>query len=141
MLANLIPVMKWAAREVGLRAVLVPNLQLGQGRFVIPDIAVGRFGRTASMNSADDAVLAVEITSPGNAVIDRTAKKAVYAEAKIHWYLLVEPDFADYRSVAVRLFKREGGEFVRHRRAEHGETLVADEPFSFVIDTVGLVDF
>jgi hypothetical protein len=84
-----------------------------------------------------DAVLTVEITSPGNAVIDRT----VYADAKIDWHLLVEPDFADYRSVTVRLFKREGGEFVLSRRAEHGETPATDEPFPFAVDTMELVDF
>jgi Uma2 family endonuclease len=140
-LGNLISGMKRAAREAGLRVLLVPNLQLGHGRFVIPDIAVGRFERNSAMNSAFDAVLTVEITSPGNAVIDRTAKKTVYADAKIEWYLLIEPDFADYQSVALQLFRREGGEFVLHARAEHGETLVCDQPFPFAIDTGELVDF
>jgi Uma2 family endonuclease len=141
MLAGLISVMRRAASASGLRAHLTSNLQLGHGRFVIPDIAVGRFERNTAMNSASDAVLVVEITSPGNAVVDRTAKKVLYAEAKINWYLLIEPDFGDYRSVTLQLFRREGGEFALHTEVPHGDKLAADEPFPFEIDTVDLVDF
>src|SRR3569833_2763165 len=94
MLINLAHALKGAAGKAGFRTLVVSNLQLGHERYVIPDIAVGRFDRNASMNSAAEAVLVVEITSPGNADIDRTAKKTVYADAKIGWYLLVEPDFA-----------------------------------------------
>jgi Uma2 family endonuclease len=141
MLAKLIPGLKKAARTAGLRALMVPNLQLNHSRIVIPDAAVGHFERDAAINSASDAVLAVEITSPGNAVVDRTAKKTLYAEAKIDWYLIIEPDFVDYRSVAMQLFRRDDGRYVVHAAAEHGETLVAREPFPFEIDTVALVDF
>jgi Uma2 family endonuclease len=141
MLGNLTTVMKRAAGAAGLSAHMACNLRLGRGRFVIPDVAVGRFERNAAMNSAADAVLVVEIASPGTAVFDRTAKKVVYAEAKIGWYLLIEPDFGDYESVTLRLFRCEEGEFVLHTEVVHGEKLVVDEPFPFEVDTVDLVDF
>lgn len=141
LLANLIPDLKRAARDAGLRALLVPNLRLARDRITVPDVAVGRFERTGAMNSAADAVLVVEITSPGDALVDRTVKKALYAEAKIDWYLLIEPDFADYRSAGLTLFRRQGAEFVAHAVAADGGRLVTEEPFRFGVDAAALVDF
>jgi Uma2 family endonuclease len=140
-LANLIPVMKRAARTAELDAVLVPNVRLGPSRILIPDIAVGHFMRTTAMNPASEAVLVVEITSPGNAAVDRTLKKKLYAEAMIDWYLLVEPDFSDYESLSLLLLRRDGGEYVAHAEARSGDTLTSTDPFPLEIDTMALLDF
>jgi hypothetical protein len=64
-----------------------------------------------------------------------------WTDAKIGWYLLVEPDFDDYRSVTLQLFRREGAEFVLDTEVAHGDKLAVDEPFPLEIDTVDLVDF
>jgi Uma2 family endonuclease len=130
-----------AARTADLRAVQVPNLRLAPDRILIPDIAVGHFPRNAVIGSASDAVLVVEVTSPGNATVDRTLKKELYAQAKIDWYLLVEPDFDSYESVSLHLLRRQGGEYFVHALAKHGEALVSELPFPLQNDTTALLDF
>ena len=141
-IAHLLTSALWTpAREAGLRITPVPNLRLAPGRILIPDIAVGTFARNTAMNHASEAVLVVEITSPSNAVVDRILKRRLYADAKIDWYLIVEPDFENYKSVTVHLFRREGEKYVAHAEAQHGETLTSDEPFPLEIDTTALLDF
>jgi Uma2 family endonuclease len=93
------------------------------------------------MNTAADTLLVAEITSPGDAAYDRETKKRLYAEAGIEWYLLVEPDFIDYESVTLRLFRLEGHAYAEHAVAKPGETLVSDQPFSIALNTDALVDF
>jgi Uma2 family endonuclease len=139
--ASLLYLLKAAVRDTGLRAVPTSNLRLAPGRIFIPDIVVGRIPRKAVMIASHEAVLVVEITSPGNAVVDRTLKRKLYAEAGIDWYLLVEPDITDYESLGLRLFRREGGDFVTHAEAGPGQTLTSDEPFPLEVDTAALLDF
>ncbi|MFI5895758.1 Uma2 family endonuclease [Actinoplanes sp. NPDC051513] len=130
-----------AARRAGLTVRLTPNLRLSPSRYLIPDVAVGTFGRTSSMNSAADAVLVAEITSPSTASIDRREKKKYYAEAGVGWYLLVEPDFAGYESVTLLLLRLEAGEYAEHAVAKPGEVLVSALPFPMALSTDDLVGF
>lgn len=130
-----------AARKSSLTVCQEPNLRLAALRYLIPDLAVGTFGRRTLINAATDALLVAEITAPSNAATDREKKKRLYAEAGIKWYLLVEPEFADYESVTLRLFRLEEGTYVEHAVAKPGETLLSDEPFPLEIDTAILVDF
>jgi Uma2 family endonuclease len=139
-LGNLLPTMKRAAREAGLRAYMTPNVRLAPGRILIPDIAVGKFTYNAAMNSASEVMLVVEITSPGNAAIDRTLKRRLYAESKIDWYLLVEPDFKDNLSLSVVLLRRDGDEYIPHATANWGETLEVEEPLRLAIATEDLIE-
>ena len=88
-----------------------------------------------------EATLVVEITSPGNAVVDRTLKPRLYAEALIDWYLLAEPDFAHYESLTLQLLRREGSDYVTHAEAGPGQTLTSDEPFPPELDTAALLEF
>jgi Uma2 family endonuclease len=138
LLANALAV---PASAAGLLTVQVPNLRLAPGRILIPDIAVGGFARAGVTAPAFEAALVVEITSPGNATVDRTLKKVLYAAAKIDWYLLVEPDFGKYTSVSLCLLRREADKYVVHAEAMNGETLVSDEPFPIELDTTALLDF
>jgi Uma2 family endonuclease len=130
-----------AAETAELLTVQAPNLRLAADRILIPDVAVGAFGREAVTVPAFEAVLAVEITSPSNAAVDRTLKKTLYAEAKIDWYLIVEPDFRKYRSLSLHLFRREDQKYVLHAEAAFGETLVSNEPFPLEIETAALLKF
>jgi Uma2 family endonuclease len=132
-LANLIPVMKQAARTAALDAVLMPNARLGPSRILIPDIAVGHFARNAAMNSASETTLVVEIASP---TADRSRR--LYAEAMIDWYLVV---LTDYESLSLLLLQRKGSEYVTHTKTRPGETLTSTDPFPLEIDTTALLDF
>ncbi|WP_255658191.1 Uma2 family endonuclease [Actinoplanes sp. L3-i22] len=130
-----------AARAVGLRARQAINLRLITGRVVIPDVVVDAGPRLGVAGEAADTVLVCEITSPSNAATDRLQKRSFYAEAGIPWYLLVEPNFADYESVTLRLLRLDGKAYVEHAVAKTGETLTSDLPFPISIDTEELLDF
>ena len=103
---------------------------------VIPDLVVSRDGRLGNVVDAVDVVLVSVVTSPSNAATDRGTKKGFYAEAGVAWYLLVEPDFTDYESVTLRLFRLRDKQYVEHAVAKPGETLTSAEPFPIEIDTV-----
>jgi Uma2 family endonuclease len=110
-------------------------------RTLTPDLIVGGIPREAVTIAPHEAVLVAEVTSPGNAVVDRTAKKTMYAEAKIGWYLLVEPDFNGCKSLTLQLFRLQGNGYVLHAAAKHGEPLTSTDPFPLEIDTAALLDF
>lgn len=82
-----------------------------------------------------------EIVSPGNAASDRLVKMQFYAAARIGWYLLVEPDLADFESVALALFRLEGQHYVEHEVVAFGDTLRLGAPFRCAIDTRALLDW
>ena len=127
-----------AAAAAHLRVPLTPNLYLGPGRLVIPDLAVGRYPRSATRNAAEDTVVVIEVTSPSNAATDQMR---LYAEAGIPWYLLLEPDFPDYESLTVHLLRLDGGHYIEHAVAKDGEVLSSDEPFALSLDIDDLLNF
>ena len=123
------------ARAAEYRIAEAMNLRLATNRILIPDLVVGRIDRLASIVSATDVALVCEITSPSNAHADRILKRAFYAAANIPWYLLVEPDFSDYESVALFLYRLDGEAYVEHATAKQGETLTSELPFPIAIST------
>lgn len=133
--------LKPAARAAGLRARQERDVRLKPGRIVIPDLIVARGPWVVKTVEAADVVLACEVTSPSNAVNDRVLKMRLYAEARIEWYLLVEPDMQDYESVSLHLLHLEKDHYVEVAGAKHGETLIADRPFPISISTADLLDF
>lgn len=90
---------------------------------------------------ASEVALICEIVSPSNAANERLLKMQFYAGAQIGWYLLVEPDLANFESVALRLFRLENRHYVEHVAVAFGEPLTLDDPFSCVIDTNTLLDW
>ncbi|GLW34163.1 hypothetical protein Areg01_71000 [Actinoplanes regularis] len=140
-MGNLRDSLRPAARAAGLRAPLVPNVRLNSERTLIPDLAVKRSPISTTISTADEVVLVCEITSPSNAANDRVKKMLAYAEANIPWYLLIEPDFIDYKSVTLRLFRLVRDAYVVHAAAQQGETLVSCEPFPMSISTEKLLDY
>jgi Uma2 family endonuclease len=137
----LLTAIRSAARAAGLRAHAAINVRLGTGRIVIPDLVVARIGRVGSVAEAADIELIGEMISPSNAASDRVLKMHFYAAARIEWYLLVEPDLAEYESVTLRLFRLAGDHYVEHSVAKYGEVLVSDRPFPIRIETSALLEF
>ncbi|WP_328469675.1 Uma2 family endonuclease [Actinoplanes sp. NBC_00393] len=129
------------AQAAGLSARQAVNVRLGPQTIVIPDLVVETARDGGVVEDASGVVLACEITSPSNVMTDRIGKKLFYADARIPWYLLVEPDFADYTTVSLHLFRLEGKKYTVHAVARPGETLSSAEPFPFKIHTSDLSDF
>ncbi|PVZ08999.1 Uma2 family endonuclease [Actinomycetospora cinnamomea] len=73
------------------RAIGPINVRLRRNRLVIPDVAVVEgVTRSTVVSDAAAVLLAVEIVSPGNAVMDRAIKPQLYAEAGIPTFLRIE---------------------------------------------------
>ncbi|GAA2702764.1 hypothetical protein Apa02nite_058660 [Actinoplanes palleronii] len=140
-LFNLMKALHPAARAAGLRAAQTPNVRLNNERTLIPDLAIKKSPITTAISSADEVVLVCEITSPSNAANDRINKMLAYAEAQIPWYLLIEPDFSGYESVALVLCRLESRTYIEHAAAKQGETLTSTLPFPLAISTEDLLAF
>ena len=130
-----------AADTVDLLTTGPHDVRLGPDRIVIPDLIIAERPVVGPVADAADVVLVMEITSPGNASYDRVDKKRYYAEADIAWYLLVEPDMSDYKSVALHLCRLAGDRYIDHATAKNGETLVSNDPFPVEINTEELVRY
>src|SRR4051794_26376351 len=88
-----------SVEAAGLLAWEAVNVRLGPRRLVIPDLVVGSMDFLGNVADAADVLLVGEILSPADAANDQILKPRLYAEAKVPWYLLIEPDLTDYQSV------------------------------------------
>ncbi len=120
------------AAGAGKRFEVFPgaNLVLGSrgDRLLIPDLVVtDEPGLTGVSLTEKQVVLVVEIVSPSSRVQDRILKRALYAEALIPFYLLVEPDTATlfelHRGEYEPIAKSEAGQLHLTRPFEAGITL------------------
>lgn len=96
------------------------NLVLGNrgDRLLIPDLVVtDEPGLIGLSLTEQQVVLVVEIVSPSSRLQDRIFKRALYAEALIPYYLLVESQ----EPVGGTLFELQGGEYVPIAKSENGE--------------------
>jgi Uma2 family endonuclease len=94
------------------------NVRVGAQRLLIPDLVILNCTAVDTLAyAASDVLLAAEIVSPSTKVQDRVLKRAVYAEALISYYLLVEPQ----EPVSATLFALEGDEYVPITKSENGE--------------------
>lgn len=96
------------------------NVVLGNrgNRLLMPDLVVAdECGLTGVSLTEKQVVLVVEIVSPSTKVQDRILKRAIYAEALIPFYLLVEPGEPD----AATLLELQGGEYVPIAKSEAGQ--------------------
>jgi Uma2 family endonuclease len=130
----------WAALDAvvpaGLEVLEAINLRVGPGKILIPDLAVvSTPGLDVTVCEAADAVLIVEITSPGNAVVDRAVKPGLYAQAGIPNFLLIE--LGTEAPTAV-VFELRQGCYVPLYRVDSGERLRLDEPFGVDVDLAAL---
>ncbi|WP_310976491.1 MULTISPECIES: Uma2 family endonuclease [unclassified Amycolatopsis] len=73
-------------------------------------------------------LLAAEIVSPSTKIQDRVLKRAIYAEALIPYYLLVEPG----DPIAATLFELHGGEYEPIAKSDKTD-LALTRPFTATI--------
>jgi Uma2 family endonuclease len=130
-----------AAVPVGLEVLEAINVRVGPGKILIPDLAVVTVpGVDVTVCDAADVVLVVEITSMGNAVVDRAVKPQLYAQAGVRHYLRIELGEVGPGAVVYRL-KRDrdvGSRYVEVARAAPGRPLVLTEPFAVTLDLATL---
>ena len=101
------------------------NVRLGERRLFTPDLVIVTCPAVDTVAyPANEVLLAAEIASPSTKVQDRVLKRAIYAEALIPFYLLVEP----IEPVAATLFELQGEEYVPIAKSENGE-LALTRPF------------
>ncbi|GAA1224956.1 Uma2 family endonuclease [Kitasatospora nipponensis] len=92
---------------------------------------------TESSIPADLALIAVEIVSPSNPENDWTGKVRDYPLMGIPAYLIVDPG----RKSVTLLSEPENGRYRAREDADFGETIHIPAPFSFVLDTSGLLPY
>lgn len=109
------------------------NIAFGPHRLLIPDLAVMTCpGLEATYYDCADLLMSVEIISPSSRSHDKSLKRALYAEAGIRYYLLVDPAA---RPSSATLFRLDGNEYVEIAEGAGGR-LKFDEPFPVDIELV-----
>ncbi|MEU0794961.1 Uma2 family endonuclease [Amycolatopsis sp. NPDC005961] len=94
------------------------NVRLAARRLLTPDLVILTCAEVDTLvYAASDVLLAAEIVSPSTKMQDRILKRAIYAEALVPYYLLVEPP----EPVSATLFALEGGEYAPIAKSENGE--------------------
>ncbi|MGH3905592.1 MAG: Uma2 family endonuclease [Pseudonocardiaceae bacterium] len=130
----------WAALDtavpVGLEVLEAINVRVGPGKILIPDLAVVAIPRLdVTVCEAADVVLVIEITSPGNAAVDRAVKPQLYAQAGVAHYLRIELREAGPSAIVYHL---QGDRYVEVARVDPGHALVLTEPIAVTLDLVDL---
>lgn len=109
------------------------------GAIYVPDLCVAPVDRISPGSEpvpAEYVLLAVEITSRGNADNDRKKKHSACANGSIPQYLLV--DAFDEDGPAVSLFSDPvKGVYSRFVRFPFGEPIKIGDPFGIELDTTG----
>jgi Uma2 family endonuclease len=101
------------------------NVRFEAQRLLVPDLVITNCpGVDVVAFAASDVLLAAEIVSPSTKAQDRILKRAIYAEALIPFYLLVEPGEQN----TATLFELQGGEYEPVARSENGK-LPLTRPF------------
>jgi Uma2 family endonuclease len=122
-----------AADKAGLEVYEAVNVRLRTGRIAIPDLVIVEpVDRRKAVMDVGVVRLVGEIVSPGNPAADRVTKMHYYAEARIPWYLLVEPD--DSGSATLSLFRLDGDHFTPHGAGAPGIPLELTEPVEVMLD-------
>jgi Uma2 family endonuclease len=102
------------------------NVALGGDRALIPDFCIiDRPGFDGLILPARHVVLVGEIASPSTRLYDRTTKRALYADARIPYLLLVDPSCQPPSAGCYELLD---GSYVERVRSEDG-LLLLDRPF------------
>ncbi|MGO1049732.1 Uma2 family endonuclease [Crossiella sp. CA198] len=112
---------------------LIPgvNVVLNGERMLIPDLAVTTNpGADEVYYQGDDLLLAMEIISPSSKVYDRALKRQLYAEARVPYFVLVDPVASPVSAIVYELVEDEYREFAR---AENGR-LELERPFPVKVD-------
>jgi Uma2 family endonuclease len=124
------------AAPAGLEVLEAINVRLAPGRILIPDLAVvSTPGVDRTVAEPAEVVLVVEITSPGNAVVDRAIKPQLYAQAGIPYYVRIELGETGPSAVSYRLTR---DHYVQTACTDPGRPLVLTEPIAVTLDLAAL---
>jgi Uma2 family endonuclease len=122
-----------AAIEAGLAVDEAVNVRLRPGRIPIPDLVITQPTELDRLVvDAREVELICEITST-NVGADRVTKMHYYAEARIPWYLIVDP-----QGPVLSLHRLDGDHYVEEQSAKPGERLLITEPVVAEIDPASL---
>lgn len=121
----------------GTQVVLAVNVRLRPGRVVIPDLVVTADVDRTTFDAAEVALIC-EVVSPSHPSNDRVLKMHLYAEARIPWYLLVEPA-EDGPHLTLRLYRLSADGYVEHSNASDDQVLSMTEPVPVVLVPGSLV--
>lgn len=130
----------WAALDAavppGLEVLEAINVRVGSGKILIPDLAVVTVpGLDLSVCDAADVVQVVEITSPGNAGVDRAVKPQLYAQAGVPHYLRIELGETGPRALVYRLAR---DHYTEVTCVAPGQPVVLTEPIAVTLDLAAL---
>lgn len=125
-----------AAIPFGLEVLEAINVRVGPGKILIPDLAVVTIpGLELTVCEAADVALVVEITSPGNAVVDRAVKPQLYAQAGVPHYLRIELTDAGPHA---RLYQLDRDHYIETARVGPGQPLELSEPIAVTLNLAAL---
>jgi Uma2 family endonuclease len=130
----------WAALDAaipfGLEVLEAINVRVGPGKILIPDLAVVTTpGLDQTVCEAADVALIVDITSPGNAAVDRAVKPQLYAQAGVSHYLRIELDDTGPRALVYRLNHHQ---YTKVTSVDPGQPLTLTEPIPVTLDLAAL---
>lgn len=124
------------AAPAGLEVLEAVNVRVGPGRILIPDLVVlNTPGAEGTVADPAEVLLVVEITSPGNAVVDRAIKPPLSAAAGIPHYLRIE---LDVQGPTVEVFELRRGRYDSVQRVQPGQRLRLDRPLRVDLDLAAL---
>ncbi|MGH3429390.1 MAG: Uma2 family endonuclease [Mycobacteriales bacterium] len=125
-----------AAAPAGFEVLEAINVRAAPGKILIPDLVVVTTpGADCTVAEPADVALVVEITSPGNAAVDRAIKPQLYARAGISHYLRIELGASPQAAVAFVLRR---GRYAVAGRAAPGQRLRLEEPFTLDVGLAAL---
>ena len=96
-----------------------------------PDVQVVPRDQIGGQHITGTPALVVEVLSPSTAVLDRTEKRHVYAEAAVPAYWLVDPD-----TRTITVLELEGGAYVERAVVAPGDSCAVTSPTRFVLEAV-----
>lgn len=104
------------------------NVRIAEDVILIPDIVVtSETDDKVIVHDAAHVRMVVEVRSPSNQGQKWIKKYALYAQAGIPWFMVVEMD--DERHLTMILQRLEGGTYLEAARARCGEKLKLPDPF------------
>ncbi|HEY3716354.1 MAG TPA: Uma2 family endonuclease [Jatrophihabitantaceae bacterium] len=104
------------------------EIRISRTRSLIPDVVattVHSAARHSGKFAPHDVVLAVEVISPSSVTMDQITKSALYAQAGIPYYWLVDTD----PRIAIRTFRLDPTDGFYQPTGEFGDQVTATEPW------------
>ncbi|MGH9115628.1 MAG: Uma2 family endonuclease [Acidimicrobiales bacterium] len=128
-----------AGAPAGLVVVEAVGVRIPEGSVLVPDVLLAE--REAAVENRSGVLdasvvhLVAEIVSPGSTSMDRLAKPALYARARIPSYWRVELD----EGPALHAFRLDAGTYEHVGTALPGKPISVGVPFTVTIDPAALV--